>query len=201
MKKILCILSAMSVFIISGCASKPSEAPLFEKYAEDSTAFPVKLTFESSVDGKTIISHYHFASEDKIYWTYEENQQTENVLYDGGMMYYIMPEENAAFVSSPADDSSENQNIGFVPVYPEKWMLTEKGEAQYEGRTYLYEIATTDNKYFLTIYANPETMNIEYVSDSTSDNMWKLTELTHSFDLRIFEIPENFEIVNIPDMN
>ncbi len=176
---------------MSGCEAEPSEAPLFEKYVADSTNYPVKAVFENDA-----ADTYYIASTDKWYVSRTAEGETAETLHHNGAVYDFMHEEKTAFVSPEAEENSAL--IGYIPANPEKWVLTEKGEAQYEGKTYLYETATMNNDYFLTLYADPETKKIEYVSNGQGNNMTKLTEITHSFDLRIFEIPEDYDIVNMP---
>lgn len=207
MKKVLCVLSALAVFIVSGCSAKPSEAPLFEKYVAEGTKYPVKIVWHEknndSIGNEAVdvTSTYYIASPDKFYISYDFNGEVYDSLYDDGVFYNLMHEEKTAFASmlSEEDKAAAGENsIGYIPTYPEKWVLTEKGEAQYEGKAYLYETATLDEAYFLTVYADPETKNIEYVSYGQGGDMCKLAELTHSFDLRIFEIPEGYEVVKMP---
>lgn len=206
MKKLLCILSALAVLIVSGCSAKPSEAPIFEKYVAEGTNYPVKIVWHTVQDGigesETIdtSSTYYIASPDKFYMSEDFEGSVYDSLYNDGVFYNMIHEEKTAFSSALSDEEREvcEEIIGYIPSNPEKWVLTEKGEAQYEGKTYLYETASLDDMYFLTVYADPETNNIEYVSSGQGGAMHRLTELTHSFDLRIFDIPEDYEIVRIP---
>lgn len=205
MKKILCVLSAFAVLIMSGCSSKPSEAPIFEKYVAEGTKYPVKIVWHEKImwydEGEDEItdsvSTYYIASPDKFYISYDLGGETLDSFYKDVVMYNFSHDEKTAFASSSDYDGI---SIGYIPAEPEKWVLTEKGEAQYEGKTYLYETATFDETYFLTVYADPETNNIEYVSYGQGGDMCKLAELTHSFDLRIFDIPEDYEIVSMPGL-
>lgn len=199
MKKLLCVLSAFAVLIISGCSGAPSEAPLFDKYTAEGTDYPVKIVWQ---EGEAL-SSYYIASPDKFYISYDFGEEKLEALYENGTLYNMAHEEKAAFASElSAEDKAAagGGSIGYIPTYPEKWALTEKGEAQYEGNTYLYETATRNNEYFLTIYADPATSEIKYISPDKGENMAEFVELTHSFDLRIFEIPDDYEIVNIPSV-
>lgn len=199
MKKFLCSLSAFAVFILSGCASQQSESPLFDKYTADGTDYPVKIVWQEG----DVLSSYYIASPDKFYISYDFGNEKLEAVFDSGTLYNISHEEKAAFASelSAEDKSAVGEgSIGYIPAYPEKWVLLEKGEAQYEGNTYLYETAALNNEYFLTIYADPSTSDIKYISADKGENMAEFVELTHSFDLRIFDIPEGYEIVKIPDM-
>lgn len=202
MKKFLSLLSAFAVLIVSGCSAKQSEAPLFEKYVSDGTSYPVKIVWEEQSadlsdngEPQTAVSTYYIASADKWYVSRDFGEETVETLYDGGVVYNIFHDEKAVF-ASPL--SEENAAVGYIPAEPEKWVLTEKGEAQYEGKTYLYETASLDNKYVLTLFADLETEDIVYASDGESGSMARLMEITHSFDLRIFDIPEGYEVVNMP---
>ncbi len=207
MKKILCILSAVAVLMVSGCSSEPSEAPLFEKYVAEGTKYPVKIVWNEKNDGLienetiSVTSTYYIASPDKFYISYDFGEEAFDSLYSNGVLYNIMHEEKTAFTSAFSEDdeaAAGDISIGYIPTEPEKWVLTEKGEAQYEGKTYLYETASLDNKHFLTLYADPDTDNIRYVSYGQGGEMAEFVEISHSFDLRIFEIPEGYEIVNMP---
>lgn len=207
MKKILCILSVVAVLIVSGCSSKPSEAPLFEKYVAEGINYPVKVVWNEKSDSLSenevidVTSTYYIASPDKFYISYDLGEESVESLYDNGVLYNIMHEEKTVFASALSEEdkaAAGNASIGYLPTSPEKWVLTEKGEAQYDGKNYLYETATLDDTYFLTVYADPETKNIEYVSSGQGGEMCRLAELTHSFDLRIFELPEDYEVVKIP---
>lgn len=198
MKKLLCILSALAVFIVSGCTAAPSEAPIFEKYVIEGTTYPVKIVWEETSDtaeGESAanVSAYYIASPDMFYISYYSG--TIESLYKDGVMYNFSHDEKTAFASPSSPDRI---SIGYIPTEPEKWVLTEKGEAQYDGNNYLYETAVLDDTYFLTVYADPETKDIKYVSYGQGGAMVEFIEMTHSFDLRIFEIPEDYEVVNIP---
>lgn len=201
MRRILFVLSAFAVLIISGCASKPSEAPLFEKYVAEGTKYPVKIVWhEVKNTGENeiteAVSTYCIASPDMFYISYDFGDETVDALYKDSVMYNFLHEEKTAF-SSSVPDYAGGVSIGYIPTEPEKWVLTEKGEAQYEGKTYLYETAAFSDD-FLTIYADPDTSDIRYVSYGQGGEMAEFVEMTHSFDLRIFEIPEDYDIVNIP---
>lgn len=206
MKKILCALSALAVLIVSGCSSAPSEAPLFEKFTADGTKYPVKIVWQemySAYEGseaEMVTSTYCIASPDKWYISYDFGDETVDALCSDGVMYNFEHEEKTAFSVAVPQENAGGISIGYIPTEPEKWILTEKGEAQFDGKTYLYETATLNNEYFLTIYADPETQNVKYISNGQGEEMAELVEMTHSFDLRIFDIPEDYEIVNIPDM-
>ena len=199
MRKLLCFLSAVAVMIVSGCSAKPSESPLFDKYTAEGTEYPVKIVWQES----DRLSSYYIASPDKFYVSFELGEEKLDALYDNGVLYNLSHEDKAAFASelSEADKATGEAYVGYIPAEPAKWALTEKGEAMYEGNTYLYETAVLNNEYFLTIYANPQTSDIKYISPDKGENMLEFAELTHSFDLRIFEIPDDYEIVNIPAMN
>ncbi len=210
MKKLLCLLSAFAVFIISGCTSKPSEAPLFEKYVAEGTKYPVKIVWEGlyysydSIEPIECVTTSYILSPDKFYYSQDFGDETSDFLYDGNVMYSIDHTEKAAFASplNPGDAEEMGEiYIAYIPTHPENWALTEKGEAQYEGNTYLYETAVCkngENEYFLTLYADPESNEIKYVSDHNTEELTRFVEMTHSFDLRIFEIPDDYEIVNMP---
>ena len=207
MKKLLCLLSAFAVLIISGCSSKPSEAPLFEKYVAEGTNYPVKMVWHEKImwydksdslsedEITDSVSTYYIASPDTFCISYALDEGTIDALYKDGVMYNISHDEKTAFASpSPSDRIS----IGYIPAEPEKWTLIEKGEAQYDGKTLLYETAALEDTYFLTVYADPATRDIKYVSYGQGGPMVEFVEMTHSFDLRVFDIPEDYDIVRMP---
>lgn len=203
MKKLLCVLSALAVFIVSGCSGAPSEAPLFDKFTADCTEYPVKITWEEDAatydaDASSVISTYYIAAPDKWYCSLAVDGESADMLYENGVVYSLMHEEKTVFAATADEETSAL--VGYIPAEPQKWALTEKGEAQYEGKTYIYETASLDDKYVLTLFADPETKDIVYACKGSGGSMAKLAEITNSFDLRIFDIPEDYEIVNIPSV-
>lgn len=204
MKKLLCVLSALAVFIVSGCSGAPSEAPLFDKFTADCAEYPVKITWEEDAvvydaDASSVISTYYIAAPDKWYCSLAVDGESADMLYENGVVYSLMHEEKTVF-AAPADEET-SVLVGYIPAEPQKWALTEKGEAQYESKTYIYETASLDDKYVLTLFADPETKDIVYACKGSGGSMAKLAEITNSFDLRIFDIPEDYEIVNIPSVD
>lgn len=181
------------------------ESPVYANYLRESLKFPVSNTFEydMEVDGETqhVVLTSAIASATKIAVNTKTGDESMNIILNGSNYYIVVPSEKSAMYMTVPNDSIEDMadslEESMMPKFDASKATFEKGEGEVNGETLPYEKVTTEDGEVFLFYYEEGSLDIKYLCGD--DIVMKMVEFTHDVDDSIFEVPADYELIDLAE--
>lgn len=181
------------------------ESPVYANYIRESLKFPISNTFEYDMESDEGTQHVELtcaiANSTKLAVNTKTGDESMNIILNGNNYYIVVPEEKSAmFMTIPNEDidsMADSLEQSMMPKFDASKATFEKGEGEVNGETLPYEKVTTDEGEIFYFYHEDGSLNIKYLA--SDEIVMKMTEFTHEVDDSIFEVPADYELIDLVD--
>lgn len=185
--------------------------PIYGAYIEESTKFPVYNSFfytdEDDEGTYSVEMEVIIAAINRIAVNTVMDEGAVNIIVDGNMYYLVSPDSNAALYMELDDETAaeltESLKSSMNPSFDASAAEYESGKTDYNGTEYLYETINVNDEESeinsITVYADTETEEIKYID--VDGSVMEMKGFGHDIDESVFVIPDDYELINMEDMD
>ncbi len=176
--------------------------PIYADYLLECEKFPVTLEAEIYEGGEFVLTmRGSYTSLDNVA-SYMSDGTDEIWAIMKDSAYYLVSASEKIALYMPIGEETEMELLdemtaSMTPDFDIENAKYKTGKKKYNGKNYLYE-KITDKEMVIEIYADTKTKEIRYMVIGTS--VLKMNELSHKEDKSLFEIPKDYEILDMTEV-